>query len=104
MSNTVILRHRGGRILEVELREDGSLLIHGQDFGSDVEAIFGRDEYEWYKTITVDDVPRLRRALGVPDEVELLDYLREHCTADFGHRFETVVRENELATNFWSSA
>lgn len=77
--------------------------MHGQDFGSEVEAIFGRDEYEWYKTIPVENLLRLRRALGMPDDGDLLSYLQDHCTADAGYRFEAVVRENDLATNFWSS-
>jgi hypothetical protein len=103
MGNKVVLRNSGGRILDVEMRSDGSLEIHGQDFGSEVEAIFGRDEYEWYKTIPVENLLRLRRALGMPDDGDLLSYLRDHCTADEGNRFEDVVRENSLVTTFWSS-
>ena len=103
MGNKVLLRNSGGRILDVEVRSDGSLSVHGQDFGSEVRAIFGSDEYEWYKTIPVENLLRLRRALGIPDDGDLMSHLRDHCMADEGSRFEVVVRENGLATAFWSS-
>lgn len=103
MGSKVVLRNSSGRILDVEVQPDGSLLIHGQDFGSEVEAIFGRDEYEWYTTIPVDNIPRLRRALEVPADGDLMAHLRDHCRADAGYRFEDVVRTNDLATTFWSS-
>ena len=97
----VILRSGAGRFLEVTRRPDGSLLIHGHDIGGGAE-IFGSDDYEWFKTISVETLDRFRAVFEVSDGVHILDHLREHFSDDEGSRFERLVRDHELAERFWS--
>jgi hypothetical protein len=103
MSDRVVLRNSGDRILEVSRLVDGSLRIRGHDFGPEVERIFGSPDYEWYKTVPLANIARFRRVLGVPDDSDLLAHLEEHYSSDQGHSFETLVREHDLAEDFWSS-
>ena len=103
MSDRVVLRNSVDRVLEVTRQPDGSLRIHGQDFGREVEAIFGSSEYEWYKTIPLVNIERFRRVFGVPEGSDLITHLDEHHSGDQGHSFEALVREHDLAEGFWSS-
>ena len=97
----VVLRQRAGRFLEVTRLPDGSLRIHGHDIGGGAE-IFGSDDYEWFKTIPVENLDRCRVVFGVPDGGDLLGHLRDHFTDDDGHRFDRLVRDHELAERFSS--
>ena len=97
----VVLRNGAGRFLEVVRLPDGSLRIHGHDIGGGAE-IFGSDDYEWFKTISVGNLDRCREVFEVPDGVDLLEHLRDHFAADEGHRFERLVRDHGLAERFWS--
>jgi hypothetical protein len=38
----------------------------------------------------------------VPDGADLVAHLQRYFTDDDGHRFETLVRDHELAERFWS--
>ena len=64
----VILRNQKDdriyRYLGARIKENGDLLIEGQDLGSGVEDAFGCAEYEWYWTIKVKDLHLFNQALG----------------------------------------
>ena len=101
MQHRIVLRNGRGRFLEVVRLPNGALEIHGHDIGGGAE-IFGSDDYEWFKTIQIENLERCREVFEVPEDVELLDHLREHFTNDQGARFERLVRDNELSVRFSS--
>jgi hypothetical protein len=65
------------RHVRATVRDDGAVVIDGQDLGPLVSNFFGPDvrEFEWALTILVGDVPALRRALGISDDDDILDAL-----------------------------
>ena len=87
--------------MDVTRLPDGSLRIHGHDIGGGAE-IFGSDDYEWYKTIPVENIQHFRRVFAIPEGVDDIAFLEEHYANDQGHSFETLVRENDVAEGFWS--
>lgn len=90
----------GHRYLDVEQREDGTLVITGQDLGDEVEAFFGegRFEYEWVWTIPATERAKLARALSVePDD--LLDAI-----AARGDLESTFLAAHDIAFERWSRA
>ena len=97
----MVLRNRAGRFLEVTRLPDGSLRIHGHDIGGGAE-IFGSDDYEWFKTIPVENLDRCREVFEVPAGHDILHHLERHFADDDGDRFERLVRDHELAERFWS--
>jgi hypothetical protein len=102
MANRVVFRSGGSRFLELTIEANGSIRIHGHDVGSDLEEIFGSSDYEWFKTIPLSNVGRFREVFEVPDGADLVAHLQRYFTDDDGHRFETLVRDHELAERFWS--
>jgi hypothetical protein len=79
MPGKVILRNerRGDdwRNLWAYLGPDGSLHIDGQDLGPGTEMVSGDGEYEWFRTIQAEHVPRLVEMLGGEAGTDVLDLL-----------------------------
>ena len=105
---SVVLRDQrdadGSRRLGVEVRQDGRIVIEGQDLGPGVERIWGdgNDEYEWVWVIEPDAVPAMVAALGGvtgDDPARLLKvWYDEHGDMDPGIR----LREAGVPVEFWS--
>ena len=72
------------RWLAARVREDGALIIEGQDLGDGVEAVFGDGirEYEWVTEVSAEDVPKLIAALGGSPGDDILDVIRSTCVAE----------------------
>ena len=94
----------GVRYLAVHRKEDGGIVIEGQDLGIGVERTFGKGltEYEWSWSISPDAVPALVAALGgVEDEdpLQLLtDWFEVHGKTDPGIH----LRDAGVPVAFWS--
>jgi hypothetical protein len=104
---SVVLREQrdadGVRHLSAAWREDGSLVIEGQDLGPGVERAFGEGytEYEWAWTIPPDAVEATIVALGGGDGEGVLTLLQGY--AAHGERDPgSHLREAGVPIEFWS--
>ena len=68
-SKRVVLRDTRSRFLEASINAKGNLVIEGQDLGSEVEGVFGFNEYEWAWTISARDCNKLFDALGAESDL-----------------------------------
>ena len=102
---------RGCHVAEGEFRENGDLVLSGQDLGDLAEEYWGHGlrEYEWSLTIPAAVVPRFIEtfnaalsARGIPShatEATLLCALQK----TWGElSFKTLCEENDLDVTFWS--
>ena len=99
------LRDAGGtRSLEAARREDGGIVIEGQDLGPGVEGAFGAGltEYEWVWAIEPDAVPAVVEALGGHKGDDALALLRswsvDHGGADPGSH----LKDAGVPIGFWN--
>jgi hypothetical protein len=92
---------RDRRHLSATLRDDGALVIEGQDLGPAVEAHFGPDnfEYEWVWTIEGDALARLRAALGTDD---VLTALHARFSGDAAAGLSGYLTEHGVNYDAWS--
>ena len=82
----------------------GRLHIDGQDLGPVTSPASGDGEYEYFKMIAKEDIPRLIALLGGKPEDDILDLLERNWTGEKSYDLEEILREGpievELAT--WS--
>jgi hypothetical protein len=106
MANYVTLRDSrdegGSRHLGASLKDDGTLLIEGQDLGPGVEGFFGPGltEYEWTWLIRPPGVRRLKLALACDDD--LLAALRERFSGDAAAGLQPFLDNNGVPYEPWS--
>jgi hypothetical protein len=106
-SARVVLRdvrdERGTRHLAARRREDGGIVIEGQDLGRGVEVLGpGLSEYEWVWTIAPDAVPSAIEALGGTEGDDPLQLLLGWSTDHGGTDPGTNLREAGVTIAFWS--
>ena len=82
----------------------GRLHIDGQDLGLVTKFVSGDGEYEYFKMVAKEDIPKLIELLGGKPEDDILDLLGRNWTGDKSYDLEEILREGpievELAT--WS--
>ncbi|MGB8960161.1 MAG: hypothetical protein WCC00_14225 [Candidatus Aminicenantales bacterium] len=82
----------------------GRLHIDGQDLGPVTRPVSGDGEYEYFKMIAKEDIPRLIALLGGKPEDDILDLLERYWVGEKSYGLEEILREGpievELAT--WS--
>jgi hypothetical protein len=87
------------------LREDGSLVLEGQDLGRGVSDVFGKDidEYEFARTVAADRVDELLRVLGVSGDDDRRATLEERFARPGGsHAFELFLTDHGIRSEFWN--
>jgi hypothetical protein len=96
----VILRNeRSGldtRHLWAYLDEEGNLHIDGQDLGPATAPVSDDGEYEWFSTISHQDLPQLMGLLGAPADADLLDVLERKWSYARSYELEKVLRESGI--------
>lgn len=106
---TITLRHEeradGSRLnLWAYLDSAGRLHLDGQELGPVTRSISADGEYEYFKMIARDDIPRLVELLGGKPGQDILELLARHWAGERSYRLEDILREGpievELAT--WS--
>lgn len=108
MARTVRLReeHNGSdwRTLRACLRENGTLVIQGQDLGPATAPISSDGEYEWTYTFDPDSIPALCAALGGTEDDDILDLLERRFTGAGSYDLEQIMRDTRTAIprGFWS--
>lgn len=65
MKQVRLLEDRGAtsRFVDAEIREDGELVVSGQDVGEAPLEWWGDTDYEWWVTVASKDKPRVLHAL-----------------------------------------
>ena len=92
----------GSRHLSASLKDDGTLLIEGQDIGPGVEEFFGSGltEYEWAWLIRPPGVKTLKLALACDDDV--LTALRDRFSGDTAADLQPFLDDNGVRYEPWS--
>jgi hypothetical protein len=106
-SARVVLRDlrdaQGTRFLEARRREDGGIVIEGQDRGRGVEVFGpGLSEYEWEWTIAPDALPSILEALGGKEGDDPLPLLAAWCAGHGGVDPGSHLRDAGVPIGFWS--
>lgn len=94
---------QGSYHLRGRLREDGSLVIEGQDLGASPQGFWGSSEYEW--TITLDQaaVAELIEVLeGTTDQRDAREVLEMRFREDEHRATSSFLEEHGIAFEFWS--
>jgi hypothetical protein len=82
---------------------DGRLHIDGQDLGPGTAMVSPDGEYEWFRTIQAEDVPRLVELLGGDDGSEVLDLLESRYSGPGSYELERLIRESDIPTTFFAT-
>lgn len=90
------------RFLSAYLTQEGALRIEGQDLGPATALVHADGEYEWFKTIRPEHLPRLVGLLGGEPGADVLDLLAERYTGDGAAEFERILRESASQLSFSS--
>ncbi len=103
---TVTLRNTsdasGTRFLDVRITIDGGLGIEGYDSGPAVKSFFGSSNYEWHHTVKASDIPRLRAAMGIGPDIDLLAHIGENFNGPGQPDLESFIRDAGIDVQFFS--
>jgi len=100
LMHTVTLRdeHIGNdsRYLTATRKDNGDLLLEGQDLGPGTSSVSGDGEYEWVRTIRAKDIPRLLALLDAPADAHIISVLAQHWTGGNSYELERRIRESDI--------
>ena len=103
---TITLRNTsdagGTRFLGVRIGYDGGLDIEGYDSGSAVRSVFGSSNYEWHRSVRASDIPRLRAAMNIEPDVDLLDHIAANFNGPGQPDLESFIRGLGIKLEFFS--
>ena len=74
----------------------GRLRIDGQDLGPVTRFVSGDGEYEYFKMVAKEDIPRLVEILGGEPGDEILGLLGREWTGDKSYDLEAVLRDGPI--------
>jgi hypothetical protein len=74
----------------------GRLHVDGQDLGPVTRFVSGDGEYEYFKMVAKEDIPRLVEILGGKPGDEILGLLEREWTGDKSYDLETVLRDGPI--------
>ena len=82
----------------------GRLHIDGQDLGAVTKFVSGDGEYEYFKMVAKEDIPRLIELLGGKPEDDILGLLQRNWTGDRSYDLEEILREGpiEVRLGVWT--
>jgi hypothetical protein len=98
-------RERDGadsRYLRAYMDASGNLHIDGHDLGPGTAPVSADGEYEWFKTIRAEDVPKVVTLLGGDAGDDVLDLLEAHYTREGSYELEKRLRESDIKVEFFS--
>ena len=84
------------------LDAEGRLHIDGQDLGPVTKSISPDGEYEYFKTVAKEDIPRLVKVLGGKPGDDILDLLAKNWTGEKSYLLENTLRESQIRVAFSS--
>ena len=74
----------------------GRLHIDGQELGPVTRFVSGDGEYEYFKMVAEEDVPRLIKILGGKPGDDILELLGREWTGDKSYDLEAVLRDGPI--------
>jgi hypothetical protein len=91
------------RFLDATLDDEGHLHIDGQDLGPKTASVSGDGEYEWFETISSENVTKVVTLLGGHARDDVLDLLESNYCGAASYELEKVLRESdiEIKTSVW---
>jgi hypothetical protein len=89
------------RHLAAYVDEEDNLHIDGHDLGPGTAPVSTDGEYEWFKKIGADDVPRLLELLGAPSASDVLGVLEQHWTGPKSYDLERIIRESDIQVDLF---
>lgn len=108
MTERVVLRDEHAdpdhRYLWAYLDAEGNLHIDGQDLGPMTRTVSDDGEYEWFRTIRAEQLPRLLELLGGGTDAEILEVLASEYTGHASYELERRIRESDIPAELhvWS--
>jgi hypothetical protein len=81
------------------LDNEGNLHIDGQDLGPGTAPVSDDGEYEWFRTISHEDLPQLMSLLGAPADADVLDLLQRKWSGARSYELEKVLRQSGIKVN-----
>ncbi|MGC1184291.1 MAG: hypothetical protein WBA31_03955 [Candidatus Dormiibacterota bacterium] len=78
------------------LDDEGNLHIDGHDLGPATAVVSDDGEYEWFRTISNEDLPQLRSLLGEHADTNLLDVLEQKWTGVRSYDLEKLLRDSGI--------
>jgi hypothetical protein len=90
------------RYLSIYLDAQDNLHIDGQDLGPGTAPVSADGEYEWFKTIRAEDVPKVVMLLGGNEGDDVLDLLEARYTGEGSYELEKRLRESDIKVEFHS--
>lgn len=91
----VALFDRDGLHVDAVARDDGDIVIEGQDLS-------GPGEYEYFLTVHRDQVSKLVAALGGSPGQDALELLQEQGDQIVKHGERTWLQEHGVASDVWT--
>lgn len=82
--------------------DHGNLHIDGQDLGPKTASVSRDGEYEWFKTISATDVPKLLTLLGATAEEDILDVLESQWCGEKAGRLEQLLRDSDIKVDLFT--
>jgi len=92
----------GSRFLGVRITIDGGLDIEGYDSGPAVSKALGSSGYEWHHTVKASDIPRLRAAMGITSDIDLLGHIEANFNGPGQPDLETFIRDVGITFQFFN--
>jgi hypothetical protein len=98
---TVILRKEsrpdGSHLnLWAYLDSAGQLHIDGQDLGPVTCSVSGDGEYEYFKIVAPEHLPRLREVLGLAADADILERLANDWNGARSYELEDILRDSDI--------
>jgi hypothetical protein len=90
------------RYLRAYLDASGNLHIDGHDLGPGTAPVSADGEYEWFKTIRAEDVPKVVTLLGGNAGDDVLNVLEARYTGEGSYELEKRLRESDIKVEFYS--
>ncbi|MHB8328365.1 MAG: hypothetical protein ACYDD6_01845 [Acidimicrobiales bacterium] len=84
------------------LDDGGNLHIDGQDLGPGTAPVSAEGEYEWFKTIGAEDMPKVVTLLGGVGGDDVLDLLEARYTGERSYELEKRLRDSDIKVEFFS--
>lgn len=88
------------RFLGAEIKENGDLVIEGQDLLRGIEGAFGCTEYEWYWTVKKPDIQKLQKAIG--EKGNILSLLESHFSNEKAATLYDFMQKHNIPFDSWS--
>jgi hypothetical protein len=79
---------------------EGWLNFNGLDLGPITGPVSAGGEYEYFKSVAANDIPRLVKLLGGRPGTNILNLLKRKWTGERSHELEKILEESDIPVDF----